>query len=995
MLDILFMKKLIVLLILLISGYCSGMAQNHKPYFQQKVNTRIQVTLDDVAHILTGNVRHEYFNNSPDTLYAIYFHLYPNAYKNNHTAYAKQMLHNGNLGFARTPAEQKGYIDVLSSRVNGVSGRLQLTDEVDVVKLLLPQPLAPGSVCEIDMDFKVQIPFMTSRLGHVGQSYQITQWFPKPAVYDREGWHQFPYLNYGEFYSEFGDYVVDITLPDNYIVMATGNLQTPEEMSRMDSLSNLPESAFPSKNENISSSKKLKTIRFQEKNIHDFAWFADKNWIVRKDAFTLPENNTVVTAWAAFYLEDTAATGKSTDYIKEAVLGYSHYVGAYPYQTAKSVTGPISAGGGMEYPTITIIDAFGSSDLVREVIIHEVGHNWFYGILGSNERRYPFMDESINSYYEKIIVKGEEGIGAEHKVMEATTSIMAGTLAANNLCTPAGVHSEEYKELNYGIDIYERGAAYFKWLCAYMGADAFNEAMKDYYNNWKFKHPQPSDLQAILQKHTDKPIDWFFAEALQVPDMPDFTIKRQVVEANATTLILRNNSRRTAPAGILYTDTDNKEHMIWTSPFKGRYALTLPENQKVQTAQISGSVPDINPANNALKQPLGMGGFIGFNMHPGYKIYVAPSLGFNMYDKFMLGGLIHNITVPTKKIEYAFAPMYGMGSNQFVYTGYASYFWIINNTVLKDITLLFNSKKFSNNDFPVNRDFTTQYIKNKLGATFQFRPKNYSTYETQKLTVAFYNIAENTIGYSVDSNSNLYDIHKEAYQSQQYFSAQYTIDNPRPFYPYTLNFYTQAHKDFGLLSLDARYKINYRAHKKGVKFRLYAGKIIGENSVPAYGLLSLTQSGRFDYLYDHTFIGRTEQKGFWSNQSALNYGGFYTQTNQLANQIGISNNFIAAVNIDIQIPKTPLSVFGNLGYVGSSTYVERVGYDAIQYEAGLAIHVDKYFTLALPLLLSDNLREYRDSFLGKNSILKSVAFRFNISELLPSRNTVDKLLNKL
>ncbi|RYZ91946.1 MAG: M1 family peptidase, partial [Moraxellaceae bacterium] len=187
-------------------------------YWQQEVNHVISVSLNDTDHTLTAQTQIEYINNSPDELTFIWFHLWPNAYKDRHTAMAKQMVRNGSSKFYFAKESERGYIDGLDFKINGQAARLEAHPEfIDVTKLWLNEPLKPGQKITIPTPFTVKLPGDFSRLGHDGQSYQITQWYPKPAVYDRKGWHEMPYLDQGEFYSEFGKFDVSITLPDNYV----------------------------------------------------------------------------------------------------------------------------------------------------------------------------------------------------------------------------------------------------------------------------------------------------------------------------------------------------------------------------------------------------------------------------------------------------------------------------------------------------------------------------------------------------------------------------------------------------------------------------------------------------------------------------------------------------------------------------------------------------------------------------------------------------------
>ena len=281
-------------------------------YWQQEVNYKISVTLDDENHFLNGNETITYINNSPDTLQEIYMHLWPNAYKNGATALAQQLYEEGNDILQDVTTANQGYIDSLDFIVEGKSVKWTFDPKhIDIARLQLNAPLLPGEKIQISTPFRVKIPSGSiSRLGHIDQSYQITQWYPKPVVYDVNGWNQMPYLNQGEFYSEFGSFDVSITLPDNYVVGSTGDLQTKKEIDFLkekvketeEKICNLKGNKKINKEKTPfpESSEKTKTLRYVQENIHDFAWFADKRYDVLKGEVELPNTKTKVATWAMF-----------------------------------------------------------------------------------------------------------------------------------------------------------------------------------------------------------------------------------------------------------------------------------------------------------------------------------------------------------------------------------------------------------------------------------------------------------------------------------------------------------------------------------------------------------------------------------------------------------------------------------------------------------------------------------------------------------------------
>ncbi|MBN1822094.1 MAG: hypothetical protein JXR31_02755, partial [Prolixibacteraceae bacterium] len=305
-------------------------------YFQQEVNYKINVTLHDSIHELSGFEEIEYINNSPDDLEFIYFHLWANGFKNNNTALTKQKLEfNGKRELFKIES-QRGYIDSLDFKVNGRKVVWSLDSEhIDVCKISLNEPLKSGESIKITTPFHVKIPRgSSSKFGYVAQSYRISQWYPKPAVYDRFSWHPMPNLDIGEFYSEFGSFDVSITLPENYIVAASGNLVTDTEVEWLNKLAEetkVKTDFSRTANFQTPSSQNPKTIRFTEKNIHDFAWFADKNYNVLKSSVKLPHSGRTVTTWAFFPDFNYDYWKNATQYLDSTLYYYSLWYGDYPY----------------------------------------------------------------------------------------------------------------------------------------------------------------------------------------------------------------------------------------------------------------------------------------------------------------------------------------------------------------------------------------------------------------------------------------------------------------------------------------------------------------------------------------------------------------------------------------------------------------------------------------------------------------------------------------
>ena len=500
-----------------------------------------------------------------------------------------------NMALEHATEDDKGYIDSLDFKVNGETVKWELdAQHIDIAKIHLKSPLQPGQKITVSTPFKIKIPNGDiSRLGHVGESYQITQWYPKPAVFDRNGWNQMPYLTQGEFYSEYGTFDVSITLPKNYVVGATGDLQTQSELDfldekaaatqkkydddkfRNDKKSGSGNTAFPE------SDQETKTIRYTQKNVHDFAWFADKRFEVLKGEVELPYSKRKVTSWAMFVEHHANLWKDAIEYLNDATFYYSKWNGDYPYNQVTAVDGTISAGGGMEYPNVTVIGNSGSKEELEVVIVHEVGHNWFYGQLGSNEREHPWMDEGMNTLNElryietkypnneqmsKMMGNMAQKIHLDHLSHHDMSDITHGMVASMGADQPIELPSDEYTSTNYGAIVYAKTGLVFSYLRDYLGDELFDQCMLAYYAKWEFKHPQPQDMKQVFVEITGKNLDWVFEDLITTTKHIDYKIKRVKQDENGTTVIIKNVGQINSPVRVDAFSLGQYKYTKWVEP---------------------------------------------------------------------------------------------------------------------------------------------------------------------------------------------------------------------------------------------------------------------------------------------------------------------------------------------------------------------------------------------------------------------------------------------
>ena len=670
--------------------------------WQQQVDSDIRVTLDDTAHRLHGDIQITYHNNSPETLDVVWMHLWPNAYRNGKTAMAKQHFRDGDMFMFYAMSRDLGGIDSLAFTSAGQTLAWEPHPEhIDIAKVTLPAPLAPGESVEIATPFRVDLPSGSiSRLGHVGESYQITQWYPKPAVYDEDGWHPMPYLSQGEFYSEYGTFDVRITLPGNYTVGATGDFVTGSEdndaeLARLSELVEQTETWVNKEGWNDAtndfppSSEDMKTLHFRQSRVHDFAWFADKRYKVLQGEVALPGDGRAVTTWAMFTPEEGELWQKVPEYLHDATYYYSLWNGDYPYDQVTAVDGTISAGGGMEYPNVTVIGSSGSDFGLETVIVHEVGHNWFYGILGSNERENAWMDEGINSFNEtrylltkygenkdiSLLLGGENNLSKrfeledfQYKWIDELSYLFPARFGADQ---PIQCHSNSLTQLNYGAIVYKKTAAAFAMLQSHLGTERFDAAMQLYFNTWKFRHPSPSDLQAAMEQSTGEDLSWFFGDWIQTTKRND--LKLISINAKASdpakerAIKVRNVGELSSSARVSGLVGDSVVAVVdlplmapgeegeapvpqvdvdrWVLDHD-RVTLDYDRSNNVRHTRMLGGV-----------EPLHLRMLTRLENPEKTHVFWAPALGWNAHNGLMAGVALHNLMLPPRDFTYQWTPL--------------------------------------------------------------------------------------------------------------------------------------------------------------------------------------------------------------------------------------------------------------------------------------------------------------------------------------------------
>jgi hypothetical protein len=969
-----------------------------KPYFQQRVDYQIKVALNDIDHSLTGDIQIIYKNNSPDVLDKIGIHLWPNAYQNKNTAFAKQKIKHRDTKFYDAKEHELGFIDQLDFKVNNEKAQLVYVKEnPDMAWLSLTQPLRPGDSILINTPFHIKLPESFSRLGHAGQTYQITQWYPKPAVYDHKGWHLMPYLDQGEFYSEFGNFDVQITLPKNYVVGATGSLQNADELKFLDEKIRETKEII-AQNKNVLSNTPLsdpefKTLRYLAENVHDFAWFADKTFFVQK-AQAILNSGKKVDVWTMF--NDITMWDESAGYVKRAVEFYSQHVGEYPWPQATAVESALSAGGGMEYPMITVIGSAGDKQGLDQVITHEVGHNWFYGILASNERDHPYMDEGINSYYERRYMKtyyppsdpiALPGIMKSQLKSQSMDQMLYLTFARSYGDQHPNQHSENFRYINYGNDVYFKTAHLFAYMEKSLGTAKFDQIMSRYYNTWKFKHPYPEDLQKIFSEQSPSNPGWLFDGFLNTDRKMDYGFCNVKSNENEFTLKIYNRGSIPAPFTITGIKDGKVVEEKWINGFRGTSKIAYPKGDYDLIAiDYKHESYDLYDYNNYIRtkgifkklEPIHLSLLPVIDQNGKTDIGITPVVGSNLYNGFMLGAFISGPWFPYKNFSFNVMPMYGFRNKQLagqLSLRYTLFFKDLGFTErffdkIKSISFMYNLKSYAYNKF---RDDTyLDYFQTNTGIKIEFNHLA-SSFKTSELsytesmirdefitffdTIPFFpkiDRVDHNIKYKFTQISILGDFGLEANinwlnqkmssgEKHKLIRMQLALDK---------SFRYKPNRYFKTRFYLAYYPLNSERNSTSISSRSAPGFVRGSTG--------LAYQNYLDDINEDLFLGRSEVDGLWSQQIFLKQGGFKLATGApQRNNLGNTNDFLCSVNLSMDLPFKYIGKFVRPYFdIGYFEHPDLSGTDKFMYSGGINLSVvPGFFDIYFPIVHSQNIRD--------------------------------------
>jgi hypothetical protein len=602
------------------NDYRSASGEPGPKYWQNRSDYKINCTLDTVAHKLTGSVEITYTNNSPENLKFLWLQLDQNIYQQASRGSATTTQTGGR--WANAVFTQGDVIRSISVVAEGQQYTPRFMVNDTRMQVWLQQPLKTAGRLKINIAYEFVVPeYGTDRMGRLytknGWVYEVGQWFPRLCVYDDIlGWNTLPYVGAGEFYLEYGDFDYAITAPASLIVAGSGELQnekevlTPEQQTRMNNARNSDKTvvlrtADEVRNPKVPPSGSL-TWKFKIQNARDVAWAASRAFVWDAARINLPGGKTAM-AMSVYPVESIKKQGwqRSTEMVKGAIENYSKRWYEYPYPVATNVAGIV---GGMEYPGIVFCSFSDTGSALWGVTDHEFGHTWFPMIVGSNERKYAWMDEGFNTFINSLSTK--EFNKGEFYDFSFFPSEDAPKYVFNTQMDPLMTAPDAVQQENLGITAYDKPSMMLNALRdVVLGPDRFDAAFREYINRWAFKHPTPWDFFHTMENVGGEDLAWFWRGWVFNNWKLDQAIKGvQYLSSkpdNGAAITIENLEQMVMPVTVLVKEANGKEQRInlpvevWQRG--SEWTFTVATTSKITGVIIDPDkkLPDVNRENNS------------------------------------------------------------------------------------------------------------------------------------------------------------------------------------------------------------------------------------------------------------------------------------------------------------------------------------------------------------------------------------------------------------
>ena len=591
-------------------------------YWQNRADYTITASLNEVLHQVTGSVTITYKNNSPHVLPFLWLQLDQNLFNKDSRGQARMPVGVRSRYGDAANGFSGGY-NITNVKINTAAANYIISDTR--MQIRLPKAMnGGGDVVTIKMDYNFVIPeYGADRCGILntknGDIFTVAQWYPRMCVFDEiQGWNTLPYLGPSEFYLEYGDFDYTITAPSSHIVVASGELLNPTEVLTAIQNERFARAKKSDKTIIIRSEKEVTdpasrpkgntlTWHYKIKNSRDASWASSKSFIWDAAKINLPSGKASL-AMSVYPVESNGdkAWGRATEYTKNSIENYSKRWFEFPYPVAANVASNV---GGMEYPGIVFCGWKATEDELFNVTDHEFGHTWFPMIVGSNERKYGWMDEGFNTFINSLahedFNKGEYKDVAKN--MEPLAQYMFGANSEPIMSTP-----DAMKEANIGTALYLKPGYGLELLRnEILGPDRFDYAFKSYIQRWAYKHPTPWDFFRTMDNVAGEDLSWFwkgwFLENYKLDQAIVSVSYLNNIQADGAIVTIANLDQMAMPVTMGYETVSGKKGIIklpveiWNNT--ATWKVKLPTTEKLVSVVIDPNkiLPDMNFSNNSWK----------------------------------------------------------------------------------------------------------------------------------------------------------------------------------------------------------------------------------------------------------------------------------------------------------------------------------------------------------------------------------------------------------
>jgi Peptidase family M1 domain len=533
-------------------------------YWQNRADYDLHATLDTGARVLHGTETLKYTNNSPATLDYIWVQAEQNAFR---TGSVNSFVYGPNTRFGARGFEGGDVFEKVEQVTTGKKN-VPLTTRISttVMRLTLAEPLKPGQTATLEFAWHFPIPeHGADRMGYDGALFELAQWYPSVCVYDDvKGWNIEPYLGQGEFYREYGDFNLSITVPAGYVVAATGSLENARDVLTPSEIARLARAAKSDSTIHVITQAELqsgaarptrsgtKTWRFSAHNVRDVAWAGSPDFMWDASGWK------GILAQAYYRPSAIQPWSDAADQARMSIMEYSERWFQYPYPQISAVEGPIS---GMEYPMLAMENHSRNVYDLYNVVTHEIGHNWFPMIVGSNERMHFWQDEGFNTFINTFSEarrypdKGTEAQREAEERQQIEQVMKAG------YDRPIDVGPDRVNPILLGVNQYAKTSTVLHLLrTEVLGDSAFDDGFREYINRWAFRHPTPADFFRTMEDAGGRRLDWFWREFFETNDQfdqaVDTVVTRMASDTEKVTVVFGNRQRGVLPIVGRFTFSD-------------------------------------------------------------------------------------------------------------------------------------------------------------------------------------------------------------------------------------------------------------------------------------------------------------------------------------------------------------------------------------------------------------------------------------------------------